>query len=235
MPKIINYFFLLFCTFFIVSGCTNTSSKQTANNMWDDPDLRNVSLIKPNLTGVWILNGELSDNPQAQVKKRMRKSANSGGNKSMNGRGDGDHRGNGKGNGGKQGKAYSRNKKNTLRHNALPQELHVLLIAAETLELKHEEPLLSILTKAGQEEIYTDFRSSSVSSNHDLNQKVTIAGWENNSLVVENTLSSGRFIQQFTLDSTSGQLWIDTLITTSHLPKPLKFRRIYERINPDTK
>ena len=232
MLKIINHFFLLFCTVLIVTACTNTPPKETNKFIWDNSgtDSNNMSLVKPNLTGLWVLNKELSENPQKEFKENMRKSSDAGGNKGKNGRGGGEHSGSGKGKGGKQGKGYARNKKNNHRYNTLPQELHALLNASETLELKHEEPLLSILTENGQEKVYTDFRSSSVSSSNHPNQKAIIAGWENNTLVVEYTLSSGRVIQQFNLNSASGKLWIDTLITTPRLPKPVEFNSVYERV-----
>lgn len=239
MLKSINHFFLLFCTVLIVTGCTNTPPKETNNFIWDNSvtNPNNMSLVKPNLTGLWILNKELSENPQQAFKENMRKSSDSGGNKSKNGRGGGggggEHSGSGKGKGGKQGKGYARNKNNTHGYNALPQELHALLNAPETLELEHEEPLLSILTENGQEKVYTDFRSSSVSSSNHANQKAIVAGWENNTLVVEHTLSSGRVIQQFNLDSASGKLWIDTLISTTYLPKPVEFSSVYERVKQE--
>jgi hypothetical protein len=151
----------------------------------------------------------------------------------MNGRGSGEHRG--KGNGRKRGDGYTRNnkKKNNLRHGFLPQSFQAILKASETIELRHDEPLLTMITKDGQEEVYTDFRSTSVSSSGDLNQKITIEGWENNVLVVENTLNAGRFIQHFNLNSTSGKLWVKTLIITSQIAKPVQFNRVYERLKTE--
>ncbi len=235
--KSTTYFFLLFCTVLVISGCVNTQSKDVAikdQNIEDDLNIHTMSLVKPNLTGTWVLNKELSQNPQEQLKKSMRQSSRgkSKSNKSMNGRGSGEHRG--KGNGGRRGDGYTRNnKKNNLRHGFLPQSFQALLKASETIELRHDEPLLTMITKDGQEEVYTDFRSTSVSSSGDLNQKITIAGWENNVLVVENTLNVGRFIQHFNLNSTSGKLWVKTLIITSHIAKPVQFNRVYERLKTE--
>ena len=231
MMKRPTHFFLLFCTVFIISGCVNTPPKVAATKtsiFGDDlnTNVNSMPLVKPNLTGIWILNKELSQNPQEELKESMRQSSDFKGSKSMSGRGGGKH--GGKGNGERRGNGYSRNKKNNLRHGFLPQSLQTLLNASETLELKHEEPLLIIMTKDGQEKVYTDFRGTNVSSSNGLNQKVTIAGWENNILVVENTINEGRFIQQFNLNSASGQLWINTVILTSHLPKPVQFNRVYE-------
>ena len=229
---------LLFFTVLMLSACTNTQPKDSANktNVWGDLNTHgsNVLLAKPNLTGTWVLNADLSENPQEELKESMRQSGNSRGGKGMGGRGGGgggEH--GGKGNGGKRGDGNSRNKKKR-RQGSLPQSLHALLNAPEILELNHEEPLLTFITKEGQEKVYTDFRSTSVSSSSKLNQKITIAGWENNVLIVENTISAGRFIQQFNLDPSSGQLWINTQIITSRLPKPVKFSRVYELLKTET-
>ncbi len=114
-------------------------------------------------------------------------------------------------------------------HSPLPQSFRALLKASETLQFEHQDPLLTMIDKSGQENVYTDFRGTSVSSSSDPNQKITIAGWENNVLVVENTINAGRYIQQFKLDSETGQLWVNTRILTSHLPKPIQFTRVYEQ------
>jgi len=229
MFKIINHFLQLFCLIVIVSACSSSTPKDRPKNL----NLNSNSLAIPNLTGLWELNTELSENPLSEIKQHMRKSDNSEGNKGKNGRGDGNHQGNGggKGTGGKR----SKGKANNRGFKALPQELHALLIAPKSMGIKHEEPLLTIITQAGQEQIYTDFRSSSVSSTSNKSQKVTIAGWEDNILFVEHTLSSGRFIQQVSINPNSGQLQIETLILTPHLPKQLKFTRFYDLISTDTK
>jgi len=238
MIKSPRYFMLLFCTVFILSACVNTRPKDFATDktdLWNDLSTHgsNESLVKPNLTGTWVLNTDLSENPQEELKESMRQSGNSRGGKGMGGRGGGgggEH--GGKGNGGRRGDGNSRNKKKR-RQDSLPQSLHALLNAPEILELNHEEPLLTFITKEGQEKVYTDFRSTSVSSSSKLNQKITIAGWENNVLIVENTISVGRFIQQFKLNPSSGNLWVNTQIITSRLPKPIQFNRVYERLKTE--
>ena len=235
MIKSPNHLIHLFCIALIFSGCVNTQSKDSATNktdLWGDlsTDSSNESFVKPNLTGTWVLNTDLSENPQEELKENMRKSGNSRGGKGMGGRGGGEH--GGKGNGGRRGEGGSRNKSKS-RQGSLPQSLHALLKASEVLELNHEEPLLTFITKEGQEKVYTDFRSTSVSSSSDMNQKITIAGWENNVLIVENTISAGRFIQQFKLNPSSGNLWVNTQIITSRLPKPIQFNRVYELLKTE--
>ena len=230
MIKNTSHFFLLFCIVLPLSGCINTQPKVNAIN-WNDQNAASSSmlLVKPNLTGIWVLNKDLSEKPQEELKQNMQKSKHSRGGKNKNG--GGEH--NGKGKGGRQGSNNSGNKKIKQGRGSIPQSFHALLKATESLELKHEEPLLTIITQDGQEKVYTDFRSSSVSSNNDPYQKITIAGWENNILVVENTVNSGRYILKFKLNSESKQLWVNTQILTSHLPKPVQFNRVYELVHTD--
>ncbi len=60
-------------------------------------------------------------------------------------------------------------------------------------------------------------------------------GWESNTLIVESTTSTGSVIQQFHLKAASEQLWINTELLTPHLPKPIKFNRVSDRIKAETK
>jgi len=224
MIKSMPYFLLLFISIFIIPGCTNTQPKVLEFN--------NVNDMKylPNLTGQWVLNKELSQSPQDQLKQDIRKPKNSQGNQNKGNRGSG----NGRGNKSRRSDNYSRNKKNNAGQSRLPQSLRALLKSSETLMIKHIEPLLQITTSNTQEDIYTDFRSTHVSSHKGPNQKITIAGWEDNILIVESTLNSGRVIQQFNLKAAPKQLWINTEILTPHLPKPVKFNRVYELIKTAT-
>ncbi len=103
-------FFLLFCTVLIFSACTNTQSKVNASS-WDDLNTKPayLSLVKPNLSGLWILNKELSENPQQELRENMKKSSTSRSSKNKSGRGKGSGEHSGKGNGGKRGNGNSRN------------------------------------------------------------------------------------------------------------------------------
>ena len=234
MLKTIYRLFLLACAVFIISGCSSNSTKEANNIIWDDidADINILTSKKPNFTGLWVLNNEKSQNPHEELTQNMRKPDNAKGGRGKNGGGDGSHSGRGKGNADKQGKNYSGSTKNSRGFKALPQELHTLLTASETLELKHEEALFSILSKSGLDKVYTDFRSS-VSSSNNPNQKVIIAGWEQNTLVVESTLSSGRLIQQFKLNTVSDELWIKTSILTPQLSKSVEYISVYERGEPE--
>jgi len=218
------YLFLLFISLFTISACTNTQPKVVASN-----DIN--ATTPPNLTGLWVLNRELSQAPQELIKENRRKNRNTKGNKSMTGRGNGDH----KGKGNRQAENGSKNKINSFKQGFLPQSFQALLKSSETLNLKHKEPLLTIITPHSQEEVYTDFRSTNVSSNKDPNQTITIAGWEDNILIVESTISAGRFIQKFNLKTAAQQLWVNTEILTPHLQKPIKFNRVYEMMKTEKK
>jgi len=215
-------FSLLFLSLFMSSACTSTPPK-IENTFISTPD--NLSLTTPNLTGIWTLNRELSQNPLEQLKQNRKKTNQN--NKAM--KGNGEHKGSGKGKGKNRSDNYSKNNKKTGR-NYLPPSMQFFLNASEKMTLKHEEPLLIIDTAEGQEKVYTDFRSPKISTNKDPNQRVSIAGWEDNILFLESTLSAGRVIQQFNLKTSSDQLWVKTAILTPHLPKSVRFNRVYDRV-----
>jgi len=224
-------FSLLFLSIFMSSACTSTQPK-VENTFINTPD--NLSLTTPNLTGIWVLNRELSQNPLEQLKQNRKKSNHSQSNKGMKGNDDHSGSGKGKGNGNRRSDNSSKNK-NKAGRNFLPPSMQFFLNSSEKLTLKHEEPLLIINTTEGQEKVYTDFRSPKISTNKDPNQRVSIAGWEDNILFLESTLSAGRVIQQFNLKTSSDQLWVKTAILTPHLPKSVRFNRVYDRVETSDK
>ena len=74
MIKSPHHLILMICTVLILSACANTQSKDSATNktdLWGDLsiDSSNESLVKPNLTGTWVLNTDLSENPQEDLKE----------------------------------------------------------------------------------------------------------------------------------------------------------------------
>ena len=221
----------------IETGPYTTAAPAKTTIIRDNPatEVNSISLAKPDLSGTWVLNRELSENPQEKINESRQQVGNTRGNKSMSDR-RGDGQG-GKGSGGKHSgikNNYAGNKENGRRQESLPQELQAILKASETLELKHEEPLLTIITKDSQQRVYTDFRGTSVSVSGGMNQIITTAGWESDVLVVESTMNGGRFIQQFNLNAESRQLWVSTLISTSRLPKHIQFNRVYELLENGT-
>jgi len=220
-------FFLLFLSAFMGSACTSTQAK-VESNLISTTD--NLSLTTPNLSGTWVLNRELSQNPLEQLKQNRKKTNNSQRNKGMKGNGDHSGSGKGKGNGNRRSENYSKNK-NTAGRNSLPPSIQFFLNTSEELTIKHQEPLLILDTSEGQEKVYTDFRSPKISSNKDPDQRISIAGWEDNILFIESTLSAGRVIQQVNLKTSSDQLWIKTAVLTPHLPKSIRFNRVYDRVD----
>lgn len=217
---------LLFLSVFIGSACT--SNQATIENNFIKTT-NNLSLTTPNLTGTWVLNRKLSQNPLEQLKQGRKKSTNSLRNKGM--KGNGNHNGSrqGKGNGNRRSDNYSKNK-NTAGRNSLPPSIQFFLNTSEKLTIKHQEPLLILDTAEGQEKVYTDFRSPKISSNKDPDQRISIAGWEDNILFIESTLSAGRVIQQVNLKTSSDQLWVKTAVLTPHLPKSIRFNSVYDRV-----
>jgi len=87
--------------------------------------------------------------------------------------------------------------------------------------------------KYGEQIIYTDFRSSSVSALGDINQVVHIAGWEGNDLIIETTNSDGkRLIQSLKLLSHPHRLQrITELLISNNKSKSVKLKQIYKLKN----
>lgn len=229
------HFPLILCSVLLISGCVNTPSKTTQKVTFEDSldaQFSNQGSVTSNFTGQWILNKELSKNLQDTLKENIPKSNRGKGNKSTNkGSENGEH--GGKSNGRKKGEGRSNNNKSNPGGRSLPQDLLALIKPPESLELLHEEPLLKVITKDSEEKIYTDFRPANVSSSQGMNQKITIAGWENNVLVIESTLNTGRIIQQYQLNPESGNLSITTHVLTAHSSNPIQFSSIYKIVNTE--
>lgn len=227
-------YLILVCSCIIISGCTSSHSKLADSRLGNNLSTGSTSInkivrkqqIPPNFSGQWILVRELSDDPMEKFKEMKPHSGKSGKGKNMGGRQGG------KGNGGRQGggkKNYNSGGKGSgNRQDSFPHELQALLNPSEVLELKHEEPLLTFITKNGRRQrVYTDFRGASISAKADIPQKIVTAGWESEELVIETTSDSFRLIQRYKLDAESGQLWISSVILISSLPKAVQFNQVY--------
>lgn len=254
MMKITQYYISLLCACLISAGCISSHPKVVDASTENNPDLvtdkqgqsekdspENIAAVnktiilelpateisskqqtKPDLSGTWILNKELSDNPQEKFKEIKPRAGKSGGH-GQSGKGSGGRRGGGKKNSNSGGKGGGGGR------GSLPQDLQQLLNASETLELKHEEPLLTIMTKDGQRQrVFTDFRGARISASGGMHQKVITAGWESDVLVVEITTNSASLVQRYKLHTVSRQLWIRSVILISSIAKPVQFNRVYE-------
>ncbi|MCU7842024.1 MAG: hypothetical protein KZQ94_21970 [Candidatus Thiodiazotropha sp. (ex Troendleina suluensis)] len=193
----------------------------------------NTSLpSKPNLSGFWVLNRELSDDAQNIIKESMQQARSSG-----KGGFEPSRRGGGiKGGGHRNGTRGSHSSADRVRKSGGQEkalrELHVLFSKSENLLLTHDDPNLLIVTDDGwQQRIFTDNRGTSISASGGINQKVTTAGWEQNILVVETTSDSGpQLIQQYTMNIDPHQLIISTDIQLSELSNMISIKRIYESV-----
>ena len=91
-------------------------------------------------------------------------------------------------------------------------------LTAGQLEITHSDPELRIVADQGDEQtIFTDLRSTSVTALGGLRQKVVLAGWESNELVIESrTLDGSATIQRLRL-----------------LENPRRLERVTEIPSPD--
>lgn len=183
---------------------------------------------RPDFSGLWILNTKASDDPQEKIKEAMKQARSAG--RGMGG--DSGRQGRGGMGGGRQGRGSPEGME---RRNKMPSgDMSALIATAQKLDIAHKDPLLLITDENAQrQKIFTDFRGASVSANGDLQQRVTVAGWEGTALVVETTLRSGtKLVQNFQIDAQKGQLMISTV---SHLPamQPVTFRLVYDQLKPE--
>ena len=89
-------------------------------------------------------------------------------------------------------------------------ELLSLISADEQIDIRHAGPMLLITDENNQRQrFFTDLRGSSVSASGRFQQRVSVAEWEGETLVVETTLNSGaRLTQNYQVDTETRQLVI---------------------------
>ena len=204
---------------------------------------------RPDFSGQWVLNAKASDEPQEKIREAMKalQQANGGGRDrggggmGGGGRGGGGMRGGGMGGGGIGGGGMDGGGMDgggmgggRQGRGEMPSgELSALMVTAEKLDITHEDPMLLITDENGQRQrLFTDFRDASVSASGGLQQRVSIAGWENTALVVESTMPGGsRRVQNYQIDASTGQLMI---ITAVSLPEKqaVSYRLVYDRAKP---
>ena len=81
-------------------------------------------------------------------------------------------------------------------------------------------------------QIFTDFRGASVSVSGGAQQRVTVAGWEDGTLVVETTMDGGtRLTQRYQIDTETGQLLISSAARLAER-QPVSIRLVYDRVKP---
>ncbi|MFC1747965.1 hypothetical protein ACFL2V_04085 [Pseudomonadota bacterium] len=200
-------------------------SQRISNNS----DKRIQSLSVPNLSGVWVLNKEMSDDPQERVQALLAQSDSvaKGRVERRDGR-TGGRRTGGERQGMKGGSAGGRKGGNGQRADKTLL-VSPLLIAPKTLEIVHEEPSLVMVLEGGERRaLYTDLRVAKASDN--ATSESVIAGWKGNVLVVESAsdASSRIMTQRYKLNTSPRQLWVSTLVYIPKLSKPVLLNRVYE-------
>lgn len=179
------------------------------------------SHARPDFSGHWKLDAKASDDPleKAREATQAARQASGGG------------RGMGRG-GGMGGKRQGRGASAGMDGGGLPSgELAALLAPLAELHITQQDPMLLIADENDRHQrLYTDFRGASVSASGGLRQRVSIAGWEGGTLVVESTMLGGKLTQRYQIDET-GQLVIASVAQVSGA-RPVSYRLVYGRMPP---
>ncbi len=184
-----------------------------------------ASSPKPDLSGFWVLNEELSDDPRNKMKEfKSEKSQGFHG----RGMGGGKGSGGGMGRGGRGGRMDGGPRKGGMGSSRTAMAR--IVRPARSIEIKHEDPLLVIIDDQGRmRRIYTDNRGSSISVSGGMNQQVSTAGWEQDELVVEtSSVKGGRFTQRYKLEADGSRLSLTTEMAMQQATKILTIRTLYD-------
>ncbi len=178
-----------------------------------------TSSPKPDLSGFWVLNEELSDDPRSKMKEFK-----NGKSQGFHGRG----MGGGMGGGGGGGRMDGGPKKGGMGPSRTAMAR--IVRPARSIKIKHEDPLLVIVDDQGRKRrIYTDNRGSSISVSGGMNQQVSTAGWERDELVVEtSSVKGGRFTQRYKLEADGSRLSLTTEMAMQQATKILTIRILYD-------
>ncbi len=178
---------------------------------------------RPVFSGDWQLNAKASDDPRAKLREAMQASRQAAGGGGGMGGGMG-RGGGGKGRGGMAGIGGTGGMGNS------SAEFSGQLATAQKLHISHEDPALLIVDESERpQRLYTDFRGGSVSAGGGLEQRVSVAGWEGDVLVVETTMLGRKTVQQYAIDKANEQLVVTTQAEVSTLPR-VSYRLVYDRV-----
>lgn len=157
-------------------------------------------------TGHWVVNEELSDDPDRQVEKAI------------------------KAGGGK----VPRGKKTKGRHRGGPveQQLYDHISYDEELQFEYQDPQFTLRYSEGFERIfYSDGRRQVFSTSRSSKPSdYSFAGWEGAVLYVESKpLDAGYIFETFTLINNSSQLQIELQLEPASFLAPIRIKRVYDR------
>ena len=173
---------------------------------------------KPNFSGVWVLNNALSDDPR-ELMESARKQKAEGRSGSGMGRGGG-HADSGTGRG-----------KMAVDNGAKSDVAGFSAI----LVIEHKEPIFSLTGSDSQpHNVYTDYRSFSVSASGALDLPQMTAGWEDEVLIIETVNNDGKYnkIESYHLDAEKQQLHVLSAIKLPRIAQPVTIKRVYDLKNP---
>lgn len=181
----------------------------------------------PNLSGDWQLNRDQSDDPE-KVMKEARSSGGSGGSGYSGGgmgRGGGRHGGGGFGGGGGRGSSGRSESGDTSSAGGG-------YAALQTLQIKHQEPSLTITDAAGRERaLYTDGRKTQEERSHGGTTAVT-ASWKDGHLeVVAKPENGGKIVETYAVSADHTQLTVTTRVDNSR-GGSFTIRRVYDAVQP---
>ena len=173
---------------------------------------------KPDFSGVWVFNKALSDDPRELLESARKKKT---GGRSGGGMGRG---------GGRSGKGAGHDKMAT--HNGMKSDVAGF---SAILIIEHKEPVFTLTGSDGQpHNVYTDYRSISVSASSALNQPQMTAGWEDEVLVIETVNNDGKYnkIESYRLDTDKQQLHVLSAIKLPRIAQPVTIKRVYDLKTP---
>ncbi len=178
----------------------------------------------PNLSGDWQLNKDASDDPE-RVMKEARASGGSGGGFSGGGMGRGGRHGGGGGGGGRgSGRGDSGDASSGSPSGGFA--------ALQTLQIRHEEPMVSITDAAGHERVlYTDGRKTQEERSHGGTTAVT-AAWKDGHLeVVSKPENGGKIVETFAVAADGSLLTVTTKVDSAR-GGSFTFHRVYDAVRP---
>ena len=203
---------------------TPTESRQQTEVTAEKPSSAQRHGNKPDFSGVWVFNNDLSDDPRELMESaRKQKSEGRSGKGKGKGKGKG-HGGGHAGNGTGRGKMGAGNgtKSNAAGFSAI-------------LVIEHKEPIFTLTGSDGQpHNVYTDYRSIGVSASSALNQPQMTAGWEDDALIIETVNNDGKYnkIESYRLDAVKQQLHVLSSIKLPRVAQPVTIKRVYDLKKP---